>query len=92
MGLLRVRGAKLRALPGGQAGTVVLLLQIGVTGAVLEASVEVSSNHALLDAAALRAIRSWRYAPATRAGKAVSSALLQPVVFDLTSARANPER
>lgn len=76
----------------GQAGTVVLVLEIGVTGAVLEANVLVSSNHPLLDAAALRAIRGWRYTPAMRAGKPVASELLQPVVFDLTSERAKPDR
>jgi protein TonB len=46
----------------GQAGTVVVLVHCDRDGAVQQLQVLRSSGHALLDAAALAAVRHWRFA------------------------------
>ena len=64
-------------------GTVVLRLEITPEGRVGGLEVVSSSGHAILDAAAARAIRAWRFAPATRAGRAVAVTVRLPVRFSL---------
>jgi protein TonB len=67
----------------GEEGDVVLLLVVGTDGAVVSATAESSSGHAALDAAALRAARTWRYAPARRDGVPVTESLRVPFRFRL---------
>jgi protein TonB len=62
-------------------GRVVLRVLVRADGAVAEARVEVSSGHAALDDAALRACYAWRFEPATRDGRPVDAWVLIPVRF-----------
>ena len=65
-------------------GTVILQAIISADGAVDEIRVVHSANP-LLDAAAERAVRQWRYRPATLNGRAVSVYLTVTVTFGLRS-------
>ena len=62
-------------------GTVVLRLHITSEGRVGSLDILTSSGHALLDAAAVRAVRAWRFAPAARAGHPVATTVRLPVRF-----------
>lgn len=66
------------------AGTVVLRVGIGESGAVESVVVARSSGHALLDTAAVRAVRGWRFAPARRDGRPVAATAEVPVRFALS--------
>jgi protein TonB len=67
----------------GEEGTVMLAVRISDTGRVEAVSVKQSSGHRRLDRAALRAVKGWRYQPATRGGDPIAYDYLQPVVFKL---------
>ena len=67
----------------GEEGTVLLAIRISDTGNVETVSVKESSGHRRLDRAALKAVKGWRYQPATRAGKPIAYDYVQPVVFKL---------
>jgi len=64
-------------------GTVLLRLGITVDGRVADVEVFTSSGHGVLDAAAVRAVRSWRFAPARRDGRPVAATVRLPVRFVL---------
>ena len=66
----------------GWQGTVVLRLHITASGAVARATIDSSSGHAVLDAAAHRAVQAWRFAPARRAGAPVAMTVRLPVIFE----------
>ena len=65
-----------------QSGRVLVAAVIGTDGRVEEARVA-SSTSALFEAAALEAVRSWRYRPARLGGRAVRVRLLVTVEFEL---------
>ena len=67
----------------GQSGTVRLRISIDASGGVDAVKVEGSSGYPLLDRAALRAARRWRFSPAQEGGRPVSTEILQPVEFRL---------
>jgi protein TonB len=67
----------------GQEGRVVVRLVVGADGVPADIRLAESSGVAALDAAALDAVRQWRFAPARRAGAAVAEERLAPVVFRL---------
>ncbi|MEN8871392.1 MAG: energy transducer TonB [Akkermansiaceae bacterium] len=68
----------------GQQGTVTLSFTVGSSGKVTSIRITKSSGHALLDNAALAAIRRWRFKPARNAlGEAVSYSYTLPVPFRL---------
>lgn len=67
-----------------QEGRVVLGVRVLPSGAVDTVRVERSSGFALLDEAALAAVRRWRFAPALRSGSPVPASLRVPVRFVLT--------
>lgn len=71
----------------GQAGTVVLRIQILTNGRPGSISVTASSGYALLDRAAIDAVKRWRFIPAKdrSSGKSVVSYTTLPVVFELMS-------
>ncbi len=68
----------------GHEGRVVLRVEVTRGGAPASVRVASSSGFSELDAAALRAVRRWRFAPARRAGVAVAGAVEVPIVFRLT--------
>lgn len=69
----------------GEQGTVTVELEIDAEGRVAAARIARSSGYVRLDRAALVALRSWRFAPATRLGVAVALKLEQRVQFCLDS-------
>lgn len=64
-------------------GMVLLRIHISSTGNVARAEIIQSTGHPLLDAAAVRAVVSWRFIPARRHGKAVPATVRLPVRFSL---------
>ncbi len=71
------------AIARGIEGTVVLRLTIDEQGRVIEVEVARSSGHAILDEAAVAAVRSWRGRPARRGGRDVRIRQLLPIRFRL---------
>lgn len=67
----------------GWEGKVLLEVAVASDGGVQEVRVQNGSNHDLLDEAALRAVREWRFQPGTRDGKPVAMQVLVPVHFIL---------
>ena len=65
----------------GEAGQVVLKVELDEQGLVAEARVQTSSGVPRLDEAALTAVRNWHCTPAMRAGRAVRAVALQPFNF-----------
>jgi len=72
-----------QALAGGIEGTVLLRLRIAADGRVSKVEIIDSSDHLILDAAAVRAVRTWRFVPARRAGAPVATTVRLPVRFAL---------
>lgn len=67
----------------GEAGSVVLRVELDEQGRVDAARVATGSGFARLDEAALSAVKSWRCNPAQRDGQAVRAIALQPFKFVL---------
>lgn len=67
----------------GEQGTVTLRVRVARDGIALEVAVEKSSGSPHLDAAALEAVKAWRFTPARRGAEAVESWMLVPIVFRL---------
>lgn len=67
----------------GEAGRVMLRVELDATGRVVQAQVVDSSGFSRLDAAALAAVRNWRCEPPRRDGRAVGAVALQPFDFTL---------
>ncbi len=66
----------------GQEGRVLLRLIINAEGR--PESVEVAeSSHSRFEDPAVRAVKQWRFHPATRGGQPVASRVLLPIVFNL---------
>ena len=70
----------------GEQGMVTLRVRVGRDGAASRVAVEKSSGSPHLDAAALEAVKAWRFAPARRGADAVESWMLVPIVFRLDGA------
>jgi len=73
----------LEALRQRLEGTVLLRVYVAADGRVAGVEILHSSGHSILDAAAVRAVRSWKFAPATRGGWPVAATVRQPVRFSL---------
>ena len=67
----------------GEAGTVVLRINIAASGAVTTAAVVVSSGFERLDAAAQKAVKQWRFTPGTVDGVPTAMPLQVPIRFEL---------
>ena len=70
-----------RALRAGQQGRVLVFVLIDTAGRPAQVSVSKSSGHALLDEAALSAVRGWRFRPQTENGSAIAVQVTIPVDF-----------
>ena len=64
-------------------GVVLLRIHISDTGNVARAEIIQSTGHQVLDAAAVRAVNTWRFSPARRSGKTVAATVRLPVRFSL---------
>jgi protein TonB len=69
------------AVSRGFQGTVVVLLVVDENGRVVEALIEQSSGHGVLDDSALKALSSWRFEPATAGGQPTRATHRQSVQF-----------
>ncbi len=67
-----------------QEGQVVVRVEVDAAGSVRTITIARSSGFALLDEAALGAVREWRFEPARRSGVAVTATLDVPISFRLT--------
>jgi protein TonB len=65
----------------GEAGRVVLNVQVSATGAAEQVSVRTSSGSERLDQAALKAVKQWKFIPARRGDEAVAAQVLVPITF-----------
>ena len=65
-------------------GVVIVAVLVREDGTVGEAGIRQGSGHAVLDQAAVEAVRNWRFAPATRGGQPVSARVEIPITFRLT--------
>ncbi|MHA1536024.1 MAG: energy transducer TonB, partial [Alphaproteobacteria bacterium] len=69
----------------GAEGRAVLAVQVGTDGRARSVVLRQSSGHADLDAAALEAVRRWRFAPASRGGVGVEGLAIVPIRFRLVA-------
>ena len=67
----------------GIEGTVLLRVEIHANGHCQQVRVKRTSGHAVLDRAALEAVRQWRFVPARRGGHAVTATVDVPISFRL---------
>jgi len=67
-----------------EEGQVVVRVEVNAAGGVRAIAIARSSGFALLDEAALGAVRQWRFEPARRSGAAVAATLDVPISFRLT--------
>ncbi len=64
-------------------GTVLLRVHVGADGEAGDIDLVQGSGSRDLDRAAVEAVRRWRFAPATRNGQPVESAVQVPIAFNL---------
>lgn len=67
----------------GQEGIARVRCQVNAAGIVTNATLAQSSGHRLLDEAALKTVRKWRFKPALSNGQAVAGNVIVPVEFRL---------
>ncbi len=67
----------------GWEGAVGLVVQVSEDGRPVEIAVESASGHEVLDETAVAAVREWRFTPARRNGRPISSTLRFMVRFVL---------
>lgn len=67
----------------GEQGRVMLKVDVSADGSPREVSVSQGSGFAALDAAALGAVKQWRFIPATRGGTPVAAVAQVPIRFRL---------
>jgi protein TonB len=67
----------------GEAGTVVLRINIAASGTVTATAVVASSGFERLDAAAQKAVQRWRFTPGTVDGVPTAMPLQVPIRFEL---------
>lgn len=66
-----------------EEGTVLLGVEVSSEGRALRVEIDQSSGHALLDEAALKAVRHWRFEPARLGNRSVNSHVQVPIRFRL---------
>ena len=71
------------AVSAGEEGTVQVVAEVGIDGRVDGAKIYRSSGYRDLDAAALRSIAGWSFAPAMEGGKPMAQEVVVPIRFQL---------
>jgi protein TonB len=66
-------------------GVVTLLVRVDEAGHVTSASIHQGSGHATLDRAALEAVHTWRFSPATQNGRPVAATVEIPIRFNFSA-------
>jgi protein TonB len=77
----------LLAIRQGAQGQVLLLAEVLAEGRAGRIELEKSSGHALLDAAAMNAVRTWRFSPARKNGLLTVQTVRIPIHFNLKDER-----
>ena len=77
----------LLAIRQGAQGQVLLLAEVLAEGRAGRIELEKSSGHALLDAAAMNAVRAWRFSPARKNGLLTVQTVRIPIHFNLKDER-----
>jgi protein TonB len=72
-----------RAVELNQQGEVLVRVRLDPEGTAVEVVLHRPSGHQMLDRAAIAAVRSWHFLPATRDGRPVSAWVEIPVRFHL---------
>ncbi|MBF0188252.1 MAG: energy transducer TonB [Magnetococcales bacterium] len=67
----------------GLQGLVLLRVEVDDAGHPLQVSIKRSSGHKVLDRSAVKAVKLWRFIPATRGGVAVRASVDVPIRFSL---------
>ena len=67
----------------GEQGRVLLQVQVNARGLPEQVDIHEGSGYARLDAAALEAVRGWRFVPARRGGEAIAASVLVPILFQM---------
>lgn len=70
----------------GMQGVVLLLVEVSAKGYPTVVKVKKTSGFMLLDKAALKAVRAWRFAPAKRGSLPVAASVEVPIRFTLNDA------
>ncbi len=70
----------------GWSGTVYLWIDVSASGTVTDVRIDTSSGHKILDEAAMKAVRDWRFTPAVSAGVRTSVTVRKPIEFSLGGA------
>lgn len=71
-----------RALRRGEGGTTLVLASVGPDGVPTSVDIAQSSGSRDLDREAMRAVRRWRFEPATEGGRPVSGTVAVPIQFN----------
>ncbi|MDR3406262.1 MAG: TonB family protein [Chthoniobacter sp.] len=66
-------------------GVVLLLVGVDAEGHVTSASIRQGCGHAMLDRAALEAVRSWRFSPGRQDGRAIPATVEVPIRFNFSA-------
>ena len=77
----------LLAIRQGAQGQVLLLVEVLTDGRAGRIDLEKSSGHAALDAAAINAVRAWRFTPARQDGLLATQTVSIPIQFNLKDER-----
>jgi len=77
----------LLAIRQGAQGQVLLLVEVLTDGRAGRIDLETSSGHAALDAAAINAVRAWRFTPARKDGLLATQTVSIPIQFNLKDER-----
>jgi TonB family protein len=72
------------AFEAEQSGRLVLELEVDAEGKPLDVSVASSTNPGVFDAAAIDAVKGWKFNPALKDGKPVAARVQVPICFSLT--------
>jgi len=72
----------------GWGGKVILDVEVLASGACGALKVALSSGHEVLDKAAMKTVKSWRFVPAHHAGQAITKWFKVPIVFSVEGSEA----
>jgi len=66
-------------------GVVLLFVGVDAEGRVTSASIRQGCGHAMLDRAALEAVRSWKFSPARQGDRAIPATVEVPIRFNFSA-------
>jgi protein TonB len=76
-----------KARQNGWEGLVLLKALVDKEGSPVKVEIEATSGHEVLDAAALKTVKTWKFRPAHVGNLAVDSSVRVPVRFELKDAK-----